>query len=400
MSEKRLRLAIVSTHPPGTGSLNEYAYHFIRFLRFEPSIEEIILFTEELPAGEQYDFDEIGVPVKVVPCWRFNDSRNAWRIWQAIRAEKPDAVWMNVQFASFGDKKIAATLGMLLPSLLKISNIPTIVLLHNIMETVDLGNAGFGDNMLMQRIIRLAGNIVTRFILQADLVALTLPKYVDILTEKYKAENAILAPHGSFDDAPPPSYELSNGTVKIMTFGKLGTYKKVEPLVEAFEMLQNENNRPPMELIIAGGNSPNAPDYIETVQATYAHVPNIRYTGYVAEDEVPTLFQEAAVVAFPYTSTTGSSGVLHQAGDYGKAVVLPNIGDFAEVITEEGYTGEFFEPEDVNSIAQAITNIIDHPARRIEIGTQNYLASRGLPIARVADWYLLHFQNLIEQKSR
>ena len=43
-----------------------------------------------------------------------------------------------------------------------------------------------------------------------------------------------------------------------------------------------------------------------------------------------TIFDEAAVVVFPYTATTGSSGVLHQAGSYGKAVVMPDLGDLAE----------------------------------------------------------------------
>ena len=30
MPTPKLRLAIVTTHPPGKGSLNEYAYHFVR----------------------------------------------------------------------------------------------------------------------------------------------------------------------------------------------------------------------------------------------------------------------------------------------------------------------------------------------------------------------------------
>jgi hypothetical protein len=32
------------------------------------------------------------------------------------------------------------------------------------------------------------------------------------------------------------------------------------------------------------------------------------------------------------------------------------------------------------------------------LGEQNYAASRGLPIAEVVDWYLLHFQMLIDEK--
>ena len=127
-------------------------------------------------------------------------------------------------------------------------------------------------------------------------------------------------------------------------------------------------------------------------------MPGIRFTGYVAEEEVPRIFREAAVVVFPYTSTTGSSGVLHQAGSYGKAAVLPKIGDFAEVITEEGYTGEFFEPGNAASLADAIARVIDNPEHRRALGMQNYIASSGLPIADVVDWYLLHFEELLKKR--
>jgi glycosyltransferase involved in cell wall biosynthesis len=122
----------------------------------------------------------------------------------------------------------------------------------------------------------------------------------------------------------------------------------------------------------------------------------VRYTGYVAEEDVPRIFGEAAAVVFPYTSTTGSSGVLHQAGDYGKAVVLPKIGDLAELIAEEGYTGEFFEPNNPQSLADALTRILDEPERRMEMGRQNYLAARGLPLGEVVDWYLLHIEVLLK----
>jgi glycosyltransferase involved in cell wall biosynthesis len=183
-----------------------------------------------------------------------------------------------------------------------------------------------------------------------------------------------------------------------MTFGKFGTYKRVETLVEAFSLLQTHRENA-LELVIAGTDSPNAPQYLANVAQQYAAVPNVRYTGYVAEEDVPIIFGAAAAVVFPYTSTTGSSGVLHQAGDYGKAVVLPKIGDLAELIAEEGYTGEFFEPGDAQSLADAIALILDHPDRRIEMGRQNYLAARGLPLADVLDWYLLHIELVLNNRK-
>ncbi len=401
MPTPKLRLAIITTHPPGKGSLNEYAYHFVRFLRQKEEVGEVILLPDELPPGQAYHFEmrQGYAPVRVIPCWSFGARDNALRIRAAVSEVDPDAVLFNIQFATFGNRRVAATLGLTAPYLVRRAGYPTIVLLHNIIETINLRSAGFANNALVESVTRFCGAQVTRLLLMADLVAVTIAKYVEILESKYKATNVVLAPHGAFEDAPQPSFELPPGPIKILAFGKFGTYKKVETLIEAFKLLQEGGSRPPLELVIAGTNSPNAPGYLEGIRQRYADIPNIRYTGYVAEQDIPRIFGEAAVVVFPYTSTTGSSGVLHQAGDYGKAVVLPYIGDLAEVITEEGYSGEFFEPGDTRSLAAAIARVIDNPDRRRELGRQNWIASRGLPIAEVVDWYLLHFETLIAKRQ-
>ena len=238
--------------------------------------------------------------------------------------------------------------------------------------------------------------MVTRFILQADLVAVTIPKYVEILEAKYHAKNVLLAPHGSFEETNvemPDS--VPAGPPNIMTFGKFGTYKKVEVLVEAFELLLPAH--PSAQLVIAGTDNPNVKGYLDGVRDKYAHVPNIVFTGYVGEDDVPRIFGDAWVVIFPYTSTTGSSGVLHQAGGFGKPVVLPRLGDLEQLVIEEGYEGEFFEPGNAQSLADAICRVIDHPSRMLEMGSVNFMAATGLPITEVVDWYLIHFEQLLKK---
>ena len=52
--DEKMRIALVTTFPPGKGSLNEYAYHFVRALRRKPEVSEVILLVDELPAGESY----------------------------------------------------------------------------------------------------------------------------------------------------------------------------------------------------------------------------------------------------------------------------------------------------------------------------------------------------------
>lgn len=393
-----MRIAIVTTFPPGGGSLNEYAFHFVRALRRKAEVEAIYLLTDELPDGQAYPAVEAGgAPMTITPCWRFGDPTNTARILKAVRSLKPDVVLFNIQFASFGRGKVAASLGLTAPSLVKAAGYPTVVLLHNIMETVDLQSAGFAGNRLAAGVIQTAGEMVTRLLLSADLVALTIPKYVELLQEKYGATNVLLAPHGAFETPPEPDY-ATEAPDRIMTFGKFGTYKKVEALIEATQLLRG-NGHPKAELVIAGTDSPNTPGYLAAVAERYAEAGGLHFTGYVAESEVPLVFGESAVVVFPYTSTTGSSGVLHQAGSYGKAVVLPRIGDFAELVSEEGYSGEYFEPDNAESLKGAIARLLDDPDYRREMGRRNYLAACGLPIEDVADWYVLHMQALLDRKE-
>ena len=394
-----MRIDIITTYPPGKGSLNEYGFHFVRFLRTKTeNVSEIILLVDELPEGEHYAFEEAPnlVPISARPCWKFNAPNNIFRILKAVRATKPDIVLFNIQFASFGSSKIPATLGLLIPWLVKLSGVKTTVLLQNIMDTINLDQAGFGGSRIMVGLIRFFGYVVTHFILAADLVAVTIPKYVEILEKKYHAHNVFLAPHGSFSepDADIP-VSVPSGPPNILTFGKFGTYKKVEVLVEAFELILQSH--PTARLVIAGTDNPNVEGYLAGVREKYRHVPNIEFTGYVSEEQVPVIFGAAWAVVFPYTSTTGSSGVLHQAGGFGRAVVLPRLGDLEQLVIEEGYDGEFFEPEDAHSLKDAIIRVIDFPERMLEISSRNYLAANGVPITEVVDWYLFHFENLLSK---
>ncbi len=402
-----MRIAVVTTHPPGTGTLNEYGYHFVEALRQKPEVSEVILLVDHLEDNEQYkslastgsDEKTAGqASMQIIPCWRFNDRLNSLHIVRTLRKVQPDCVLFNIQFASFGNRQVSAALGLLAPRMARAAGFPTMVLLHNIMETADLSSAGFAQNRIKEAILRMGGDVITRFILGADLVALTIPKYVEILTKKYGADNVILAPHGSFDgNASMPNFDLPDGPKQIVTFGKFGTYKKVEGLIEAIKQLRQEG-LDPIELTIAGTDSPNAAGYLAGVQEQYADVEGLSFTGYVAEEDVPRLFSEAATVVFPYTSTTGSSGVLHQSSLYGTAAIMPKIGDFAELISEEGYDGEYFEPDSVSSLANAIRRVVADDERRREIGMRNYMAACGLPISEVVDWYLLHLEALISER--
>ncbi|MDN3491243.1 glycosyltransferase [Winogradskyella bathintestinalis] len=393
-----MRLAIVTAYPPSKVTLNEYAYHLVKQFRQNEDVTELVLLTDKTEGAKDIEFTEAGCKITVKECWSFNSYKNILSVTKAINQTKPDSVLFNLQFMKFGDKKIAAALGLMLPLVCKLKKIPNIVLLHNILEEVDLGSAGFTSNKLMQSIYGFIGTTLTKLILQADTVAVTMQKYVDILEKKYGATNVKLIPHGTFEIPAEPEYKLPSGPLQVMTFGKFGTYKKVEGMIEAVEKVRASTGLD-LEVVIAGTDNPNVPGYLAKVQEDYKHVPQVRFTGYVEEVEVPVLFNESAVVVFPYTSTTGSSGVLHQAGSYGKAVVMPDLGDLALLVQDEGYRGEFFEPTSVDSLAQAIEAIVTNDVYRLKLGKTNYKAATAHPMSQIAKMYVESFKKIMAKKS-
>lgn len=382
-----MKLAIVTAYPPSKVTLNEYAYHLVKHFRQHQEVTELVLLTDVTPDDADITFEEEGCKITVKQCWKFNGLTNVISIAKAIKNTQPDAVLYNLQFMKFGDKKVPAALGLFSPWISKLMNVKTTVLLHNIMETVDLSSAGFTNNKIKAKAFNFIGEMLTRVVLKADTVALTIGKYVDILEDKYNAQNCVLIPHGTFEIPEEPSYELPEGPLKIMTFGKFGTYKKVEILIEAVQQVRQKTDRE-LEIVIAGTDSPNTPGYLEAVKTKYTNVPNLTFTGYVEEEDVPVIFSESAMVVFPYTSTTGSSGVLHQAGSYGKAVVMPDLGDLSILVKEEGYRGEFFNPISVNSLATAIQNLVTNEDYRNQIAKSNYQAATALPMSRITEMYL------------
>jgi len=396
-----MKLAIVTSYPPSKVTLNEYAYHLIKNFRQQKEVSEIVILTDVSEEQVDVSFDEMGCSVKVMSCWKFNSYNNIFSIAKAINNIKPDAVLYNLQFMKFGDKKIPAALGLFSPWISKrILRIKTIVLLHNIMETVDLESAGFTTNGIKKKLYTVIGQSLTRVLLKADKVAVTIGQYARILETKYKSSNCVVIPHGTFDIPQESSYAIGKGPLKVMTFGKFGTYKKVENLIEAIQLVRASTKRE-IELVIAGTDNPNTRGYLKGIQQEYHSVPNITFTGYVKEEDVPTLFAESAMVVFPYTSTTGSSGVLHQAGSYGKAVVMPDIGDLNILVKDEGYRGEFFMPGSTESLANAIERLVIHDKYRMALAQANYNAAVAFPMTKIVQMYLEAFNpKTLEQTKK
>jgi len=306
-----MKICLVTSFPPSRDALNEYGFHIASELRRIPEIELTILGDDYSPPQPELE------GFKVVRCWKFNSLRNPQRVLEAIGRERPDVVWFNLGFASFGGTAIAAFTGITIPLFARLKGSYTHVTLHQLMETVDLKDAG----VRFPALYRAGGFLATQILLFANSVSVTMPAYRNVLIEKYGRGSVYVRRHGSFASRPeyPDFAQRGNPEHRILAFGKWGTYKRLEPILEAFDMVIKEV--PQARLVIAGTDHPKTPGYLRSIQEKIGARTDIRFAGYVEEEDIPQLFQRSTLTVLPYTSSAGSSGIAHLASTYGVPII-------------------------------------------------------------------------------
>jgi glycosyltransferase involved in cell wall biosynthesis len=376
-----MKICLVTAFPPSRRGLNEYGYHIARELQADPLMSVTVL-ADELEGEateEMHDFD-------VRRVWDFNYKTNAWRILKAVRDIKPDVVWYNLLFSTFGNHPVAAFSGLMAPALTRMSGVYTHVTLHHLMDNIDLKDAGVRSATAY----RMAGKIATRMLLTANSVSVLLPAYRRTLIEKYRGENIHFRSHGILSARPEyPDFEQRGKPHKILAFGKWGTYKRLDLLIEAFQRISK--TRKDLKLVIAGANHPQTPGYVESVAASVAHNKNIEFTGYVAEDAIAPLFRNATVMVLPYSSATGSSGVAHLAAEYGVPIISADIEDFRDMALDEGLAIDFYATGDAESMAEKIVGLVDDEEKQKEMAEANFSAALRMTMPQIIRRYLRSF---------
>ncbi len=394
-----MRICLVATFPPSGRQLNEYAFHIARELRDCPGVELFIL-ADELNA---YKFvtDENGSPIpanqqpelpgfNVIRCWNFGSLSTPVRLLRTINQIKPDVVWFNLVFSTFGtpENPVAAFAGLSIPALTRAAGFYTHITLHNIVEHVDFSAAG----IRRERLFRIGTDLATRALLCANSVSVLLPHYRRTLMTKYNARNVLLGTHGTFATSPtPPDFsQRGNPDQRILAIGHWGTYKRLETLMEAFPAVLAKVPR--ARLIVAGANHHTRAGYWESVRAAQpSHLP-IEFRGYVPEEVIPELYRTTSIVVMPYDSATGSSGPAHQACEYGVPIVCADIPDFREMAAEEDMAILFHRVGDAADLANQLSSILQSPELERRFAEHNFAAGVEMTLSNIVNKYLRWFE--------
>ena len=161
-------------------------------------------------------------------------------------------------------------------------------------------------------------------------------------------------------------------------------------MIEAFEIVSRQDPR--AKLVVGGMDHPKTPGYLESISKQYWRHPRIEFTGYIPEDKIPSLFQGTSVAVMPYTSSAGSSGVAHLACAYGVPIIASDIADFRQLAEEEGLAINFFEPGNVQSLAETLLELLNNSERQMEMGIQNFSAALRMSMPEIIRQYLRTFQ--------
>src|SRR6202140_1894102 len=381
-----MKICLVSTFPPSQGGLSEYGLHIAQQLRQDPFLSLTVLADQMSPAQPELE----GYSVK--RCWSFDDPLSSIRLLRAIRRLKPDVVWFNLLFSTFGRNPLVAFAGLLTPLLARLTGCYTHVTLHHLMDTVNLKDAG----VRYAGLYRMAGAVATRMLLLSNSVSVLMPGYRTILHEKYGRDNVHVRSHGVLTRRPeyPDFARRGNPEHRILAFGKWGTYKRLELMIEAFQIIKA--TLPNAKLVIGGGDHPQAAGYVESLKKKHESS-SIEFTGYVHEDQLPDLFQTSSVAVMPYSSSTGCSGVAHLACAYGVPIVCADLPDFRQMADGEDIAIDFYQPGQAQDLAKCLTQFLTDPAKQEAMANLNFASALRMTMPTIVQKYLRHFE--LEQRA-
>jgi glycosyltransferase involved in cell wall biosynthesis len=235
----------------------------------------------------------------------------------------------------------------------------------------------------------------------------------ELLTRAYGIHPARVevVPHGVPDlpmlpsDVVKPTLELSGRRV-ILSFGLLGPGKGYEAAISA--MPEVVRAAPDALYVIVGATHPEllrreGESYrrrLELLAASLGVADHVRFEDrFVDAAELGTWLLAADVFVTPYPNLEQIvSGTLSYAMGAGKAIVSTPYAYASERLAMG--RGRLVEPGSIDSLAQALVELLLDPELRAMLGQRAYLHTRGMRWPEVAATYRRVFDGVAQQHTR
>lgn len=172
-----------------------------------------------------------------------------------------------------------------------------------------------------------------------------------------------LAANGSFRPSASPAskdilarYRISGKY--IFYIGRLDARKNIYGLLEAYERLKRDHGI--AHKLVIGGKEDYFPENVKDKYRRSPYKKDIIVTGYVGEDDLPSLYSHAEVFVYP-SLYEGFGLPCLEAMACGCPVITSDVSSLPEVV---GKAGRLVDPLDVVAMAGEINTVISNPAIR------------------------------------
>ncbi len=184
-------------------------------------------------------------------------------------------------------------------------------------------------------------------------------------------------------------YGLEGGY--IFTLGWAARHKRVQTIIEGFAQFRKDTNRD-IPLVIAGPATKDLP-----TNDLFGLVPNrdVFALGYVEDDEVPALYQNASAVVTASVSEAGLNSMIFEALAHAKPVICSNIPVFVERLGCDEQLALMFDPHSPLSLATALARHFSDPAKAEARVRRGLKFASERTIAEVGRDYLAAFESVL-----
>jgi len=242
----------------------------------------------------------------------------------------------------------------------------------------------YGDN----RFIRFLYDTLMR---HSDSVVVLSEKFIPVVHEKYGTpmDQICYMPHGNFSfykgKDTQKEIEYSKNKTNFLFFGRIGKYKGINILTQAYEILKSKNVN--VSLTIAGSGN------LEEEKTDLQKLKDVKiFNRYIDDEEVGNFFDsDNLVLVLPYLSAT-QSGVIPIAMEYGIPIIASNIGGLSEQL-DNGRIGFLVSPGNVEDLASKMLYASEHPE---VFDAQRILMKEKL---KSLDWDII-VHNLVESLDK
>lgn len=153
--------------------------------------------------------------------------------------------------------------------------------------------------------------------------------------------------------------------MRLLTYvGGMAPHKNLARLIDAFALALNNDSTRDVMLVLVGdpggdGFHSNYAELLRRVEDNPLLQGRVRFTGFIEDDDLATLYSDAWLVALPSLSE-GFGLPAAEAIACGTPVIAARNGAVAEVVAQ---AGAFFDPLDVDDMARVIVELASDPDR-------------------------------------